>query len=286
MRNTLKSKNKVIIVTGLSGAGMTSALKIFEDLGYEAVDNLPYSLLQNIINQKFDGSFAIGIDVRSRDFDGKKLAEFIKKYKKSLRINLIYFDCDTDTIINRYKETRRPHPLKLDLPIKDIIKQERIWLEPLSKTCDHLIDTTHLNVINLKQILSGNFLIDKNLRLNIRILSFGYKYGIPREADMILDMRFLKNPFYLSSLKNLTGKDEKIIKFIENQDAFNFFFKTFIKLFKKIIPLFLNEGKNYVTIAFGCTGGIHRSVMIADRFSKAMKNKLVHIHVAHRDLKR
>ena len=286
MRNTLKSKNKVIIVTGLSGAGMTSALKIFEDLGYEAVDNLPYSLLQNIINQKFDGSFAIGIDVRSRDFDGKKLAEFIKKYKKSLRINLIYFDCDTDIIINRYKETRRPHPLKLDLPIKDIIKQERIWLEPLSKTCDHLIDTTHLNVINLKQILSGNFLIDKNLRLNIRILSFGYKYGIPREADMILDMRFLKNPFYLSSLKNLTGKDEKIIKFIENQDAFNFFFKTFIKLFKKIIPLFLNEGKNYVTIAFGCTGGIHRSVMIADRFSKAMKNKLVHIHVTHRDLKR
>tara|TARA_X000000950_G_scaffold271738_1_gene353292 strand:- start:4475 stop:5335 length:861 start_codon:yes stop_codon:yes gene_type:complete len=286
MRNTLKSKNRVIIVTGLSGAGMTSALKIFEDLGYEAVDNLPYSLLQNIINQKFDGSFAIGIDVRSRDFDGKKLAEFIKKYKKSLRINLIYFDCDTDIIINRYKETRRPHPLKLDLPIKDIIKQERIWLEPLSKTCDHLIDTTHLNVINLKQILSGNFLIDKNLRLNIRILSFGYKYGIPREADMILDMRFLKNPFYLSSLKNLTGKDEKIIKFIENQDAFNFFFKTFIKLFKKIIPLFLNEGKNYVTIAFGCTGGIHRSVMIADRFSKAMKNKLVHIHVAHRDLKR
>ena len=282
----MKSKNKVIIVTGLSGAGMTSALKIFEDLGYEAVDNLPYSLLQNIINQKFDGSFAIGIDVRSRDFDGKKLAEFIKKYKKSLRINLIYFDCDTDIIINRYKETRRPHPLKLDLPIKDIIKQERIWLEPLSKTCDHLIDTTHLNVINLKQILSGNFLIDKNLRLNIRILSFGYKYGIPREADMILDMRFLKNPFYLSSLKNLTGKDEKIIKFIENQDAFNFFFKTFIKLFKKIIPLFLNEGKNYVTIAFGCTGGIHRSVMIADRFSKAMKNKLVHIHVAHRDLKR
>mgnify|MGYP001257622641 FL=1 len=286
MRNTLKSKNKVIIVTGLSGAGMTSALKIFEDLGYEAVDNLPYSLLHNIINQKFDGSFAIGIDVRSRDFDGKKLAEFIKKYKKSLRINLIYFDCDTDIIINRYKETRRPHPLKLDLPIKDIIKQERIWLEPLSKTCDHLIDTTHLNVINLKQILSGNFLIDKNLRLNIRILSFGYKYGIPREADMILDMRFLKNPFYLSSLKKLTGKDEKIIKFIENQDAYNFFFKTFIKLFKKIIPLFLNEGKNYVTIAFGCTGGIHRSVMIADRFSKAMKNKLVHIHVAHRDLKR
>jgi len=282
----LKSKNKVIIVTGLSGAGMTSALKIFEDLGYEAVDNLPYSLLHNIINQKFDGSFAIGIDVRSRDFDGKKLAEFIKKYKKSLRINLIYFDCDTDIIINRYKETRRPHPLKLDLPIKDIIKQERIWLEPLSKTCDHLIDTTHLNVINLKQILSGNFLIDKNLRLNIRILSFGYKYGIPREADMILDMRFLKNPFYLSSLKKLTGKDEKIIKFIENQDAYNFFFKTFIKLFKKIIPLFLNEGKNYVTIAFGCTGGIHRSVMIADRFSKAMKNKLVHIHVAHRDLKR
>ena len=103
MMNTLKSKNRVIIVTGLSGAGMTSALKIFEDLGYEAVDNLPYSLLQNIINQKFDGSFAIGIDVRSRDFDGKKLAEFIKKYKKSLRINLIYFDCDTDIIINRYK---------------------------------------------------------------------------------------------------------------------------------------------------------------------------------------
>ena len=129
MRNTLKSKNKVIIVTGLSGAGMTSALKIFEDLGYEAVDNLPYSLLQNIINQKFDGSFAIGIDVRSRDFDGKKLAEFIKKYKKSLRINLIYFDCDTDIIINRYKESRRPHPLKLDISPRSFSSSLKIFFK-------------------------------------------------------------------------------------------------------------------------------------------------------------
>ncbi len=277
-------ENKVVIVTGLSGAGMTSALKIFEDLGYEAVDNLPYVLLHNIINKKFDGNFAIGIDIRSRDFNGKKLADSIKKYKNKLKIDLIFFDCEADVIVNRYKETRRPHPLKLDLPIKDIIKQERTWLEPLNKICDYYIDTTNLNAINLSQILTGNFSENKNSKLCLRILSFGYKYGIPREADMIMDMRFLKNPFYSSGLKKLTGKDQKVIKFIESQNSFNIFFENFSKLFKKITPMFLNEGKNHVTIAFGCTGGIHRSVMVAEKFSKEMDTKLIEIQLDHRDL--
>lgn len=281
-----KNKRKILIITGLSGAGKTSALKVFEDIGYEAVDNLPCSLIKYVINKNFKGNLAIGIDIRSRDFNGKKIANFILENKRNLEIELIYFDCEINILINRYKETRRPHPLKLELPIKDIIKQEIIWLDPLNKISDHYFDTTELNVPNLNSRIKSIFALNKEERLNVRVLSFGYKYGVPREADVITDMRFIKNPFYVSGLRELSGMDNEVIKYIEEQESFKLFFKDFLSLYKKIFPKFAKEGKNYLTIAFGCTGGIHRSVVMAEKFSKFINSESLTIHTDHRDLKK
>ena len=282
----MDEKSKLIIVTGLSGAGRSTALKIFEDLGYEAVDNLPFSLLPIITEKKLAGFFSFGIDVRSRDFNSKDISKFIKSNRKSFNIHLVYFDCESSTLIDRFKESRRPHPLKLDIPINDIIEQEKFWLKPLKEIADNIIDTTNLNLPNLRRILETNYSTSQQLKLNLRILSFGYKYGIPREADIVVDMRFIKNPFYIKELKKLTGKDRKVIKYISGQINFKNFYKLFLETHKIIIPAFLTEGKKFLTIAFGCTGGIHRSVMMAEKFSKDIFSKKIEVSLEHRDLKK
>lgn len=279
-------KKKVVILTGLSGAGRSTALKIFEDLGYDAVDNLPSSFIPLLLNKELKGHIAMGIDVRSREFNGKRIASFITKNKKNMKIELVFLDCDTDILINRYKESRRPHPLRLDIPIADTIKQERLWLDPLKKVADHKFDTSALTVPNLGKLLNSYFSTNKNLKLNLRILSFGYKYGVPRESDIIIDMRFIKNPYYVKNLKKLTGKDIKVIKYIEKQKSFIDFFEEFLNLQKKILPMFFSEGKKFLTIAFGCTGGIHRSVMTADRFYESIVSQDLKAFVEHRDLKK
>ena len=282
----MDEKSKLIIVTGLSGAGRSTALKIFEDLGYEAVDNLPFSLLPIITEKKLAGFFSFGIDVRSRDFNSKDISTFIKCNRKSFNIHLVYFDCESSTLIDRFKESRRPHPLKLDIPINDIIEQEKFWLKPLKEIADNIIDTTNLNLPNLRRILETNYSTSQHLKLNLRILSFGYKYGIPREADIVVDMRFIKNPFYIKELKKLTGMDRKVISYISGQINFKNFYKLFLETHKIIIPAFLTEGKKFLTIAFGCTGGIHRSVMMAEKFSKDIFSKKIEISLEHRDLKK
>ena len=277
---------EIVIITGLSGAGRTTALKIFEDLGYDAIDNLPSKMMSIIVNKSLNGLIAIGIDIRSREFDGKEISNFLIKSRQKSDIKIIFFDCESNVLINRYKESRRIHPLKLDIPIADTIKQERLWLEPLKKICDYNIDTSNLSVQDLNRTIHGYFSTkDKNL-LTIRILSFGYKFGIPRESDLVVDMRFLKNPFYERTLQNLTGKDEKVIKFVNNQKIFEVFFKKYFALFNSTASSFLKEGKKYLTIAFGCTGGIHRSVVMADIFYKTIDKTKFVAFIDHRDLKR
>ena len=282
----MDEKNKLIIITGLSGAGRSTALKIFEDLGYEAVDNLPFSLLPIITQKKLEGYFSFGIDVRSRDFNSKMIATFIQKNRKSLNIHLVYFDCESSILVDRFKESRRPHPLKLDIPINDIIEQEKFWLKPLKNISDNIIDTTNLNLPNLRRILEKEYSTNQNIKLNLRILSFGYKYGIPREADIVVDMRFIKNPYYIKELKKLTGKDRKVINYILRQSQFKKFYKLFLQTNKITIPSFLMEGKKFLTIAFGCTGGIHRSVMMAEKFSKDIFSKKIEVSLEHRDIKK
>ena len=280
------NNKKVIIVTGLSGAGRSTALKILEDLGYEAVDNLPLSLLSLVVNNGTKTNIAIGIDIRSRDFSGTEISKFIKKNRKNMNLELVFFECESEVLIDRYKATRRLHPLKLDIPIKDIIEQERTWLAPLKKIADYIVDSSNLELPALNNTLSSFFQVEKQSKLNIRVLSFGYKFGLPREADIVMDVRFIKNPYYIEKLKNLTGKDTPVINYLEEQKIYNSFLKKITSITLELFPVFKSEGKKYLTIAFGCTGGIHRSVAIADKFYNNISNAKFNVFIDHRDLKK
>ena len=257
---------KILIVTGLSGAGRTSALKILEDSGFEAIDNIPTSLLANIFEANIKTNLAVGIDIRSRDFDVKKISQLIKKKKEKVDISIVFFDCETTKLLNRFKESRRIHPLKLDLPMLEIIDRERDWLEPLKKISNHYVNTTDLSINLLRKKIKALFSKDINTKTTVRIISFGYKNGLPKEADFVFDMRFLRNPFYEKKLKNLTGKEKKIIEFVKNQKHFDLFFDKITNLFDKMLSGFKDEEKDYITVAFGCTGGIHRSVVCSEFF--------------------
>ena len=278
--------NRILIVTGLSGAGRTSALKILEDFGFEAIDNIPFFLLKNIIETKIKRNLAVGIDIRSRDFDAKKIISLINKKKKDVDISVVFFDCDNQKLINRYDESRRLHPLKLDLPMNDVIERERNWLEPLKRISRYYLDTTDLTINLLRKKIKALFHKNIKIKPTVRIISFGYKNGLPREADFVFDMRFLKNPFYVKRLKKLDGKNLKIITFVKNQALFMIFFDNIQIIVDKILNGFHEEGKDYITIAFGCTGGVHRSVVSAEYFhSFLQKKKEIDAFIDHRDLK-
>ena len=281
-----ESKYKILIVTGISGAGRSSALKIFEDMGFEAIDNLPTNLLSKVLDSKVKRNLAVGIDARSRDFDPKKVAKEIIKKKKSLNLSLIFFDCDNSNLLNRFKESRRLHPMKLDLPITEIIQKERSWIKPLLEINDYYIDTSKLTINLLRSQLQIFFNSRSNTKTQIRIISFGYKYGLPREADLIFDMRFIRNPFYEKKLRELDGKNNKVINFVKKQRYFKYFFDNLLILFKKTLEGFKEEGKDNITIAFGCTGGIHRSVVSSEYFYSEIKDKNLKVFVEHRDLKK
>ena len=283
----LEKKYKILIITGLSGAGRSTALKIFEDMGFEAIDNLPTSLLTKVITSKVKRNLAVGMDVRSRDFDPKKVAKEISGKKKKLNLSVLFFDCDNTNLLNRFKESRRVHPLNLDLPISEIIETERDWLKPILDINDHYIDTSKLTQNLLRNQMQTLFDTSTDLKTNIRIISFGYKYGLPREADIVFDMRFIKNPFYEKNLKNLNGKNKNVINFVKKQEYFDFFFDRLLTFFKKILEGFKKEGKDYITVAFGCTGGVHRSVVSSEQFCLLLnKNKKLRIFLEHRDLKK
>ncbi|MEL0246013.1 MAG: RNase adapter RapZ [Alphaproteobacteria bacterium] len=277
---------KILIVTGLSGAGRTSALKILEDLGFEAIDNIPTSLLINILETNINTNLAVGIDIRSRDFDAKKISQLIKNKKKKIDISIVFFDCETIKLLNRFKESRRIHPLKLDLPMIEIIDRERNWLEPLKKISNHYINTTDLSINLLRKKIKAIFNKDIKIKTTVRIISFGYKNGLPKEADFVFDMRFLRNPFYEKKLKSMNGKDKKIIEFVKNQEHFHLFFDRITNLFDRMLGGFKDEGKDYITVAFGCTGGVHRSVVSSEMFFSFLKlKKGIEVFIDHRDLK-
>ena len=277
---------KILIVTGLSGAGRTSALKILEDLGFEAIDNIPTSLLINILETNINTNLAVGIDIISRDFDAKKISQLIKNKKKKIDISTVFFDCETIKLLNRFKESRRIHPLKLDLPMIEIIDRERNWLEPLKKISNHYINTTDLSINLLRKKIKAIFNKDIKIKTTVRIISFGYKNGLPKEADFVFDMRFLRNPFYEKKLKIINGKNKKIIEFVKNQEHFHLFFDMITNLFDRMLGGFKDEGKDYITVAFGCTGGVHRSVVSSEMFFSFLKlKKGIEVFIDHRDLK-
>jgi UPF0042 nucleotide-binding protein len=268
---TAEAPQRVVMVTGLSGAGLSTALAVLEDLGYEAVDNLPLFLLEPLMTKADlrNRPLAVGIDGRTRDFTAERLLGEIHTLEKTAgrRIALVFVDCSDDVLARRFVETRRRHPLAADRPVRDGIARERALLEPLRGHADVMIDTTELATFQLRQLLAANFALQAQPDLQIFVTSFAYRRGIPREADLVFDVRFLRNPHYVEELRPLTGTDGAVAAYIENDPEFPRFFAHLTALLEPLLPRYRLEGKTYLTIAVGCTGGRHRSVFVAEKLA-------------------
>jgi UPF0042 nucleotide-binding protein len=282
---------RILLVTGLSGAGKSTALKTLEDLGWEVVDNLPLSLLDHLLSvppAKGDSRrrrpLAIGVDSRTRDFDARRIVEQIKRLSAdhAFPVETIYFDCAGAELLRRYSETRRRHPLAPDRPATDGIAAERELMEPLRRWADHVIDTTDTAPNALQQQVRERFGAASSAP-TLTIMSFGFSRGLPRHADTVFDVRFLRNPYWEDSLRDLTGHDRAVADYVAADEGYAAI-DGIEALLLALLPRYRAEGKSYVTVAFGCTGGRHRSVHVAERVAKRLREAGFSPTLEHRDL--
>ncbi len=280
-------RGRLLVVTGMSGAGRSTALKILEDMGYEAVDNLPLSLLSNLVGpQSSRPPLALGVDVRTRDFDVAALLAALDSLaiRHNLDLKVVFLDCEEDRLVRRYTETRRRHPLAGDRPVSDGIRLERHRVWPLRDRADLVIDTTALTPADLKRLLHGHFALDAAPGITLFVTSFSYRHGVPRDADLVFDVRFLRNPHYVPALRPLGGRDDAVGAFIEADPDFRPFFDRLCAWLAPLLPRYEQEGKSYLTISIGCTGGRHRSVYVAERLAAWLGTEGRPVGLAHRDL--
>jgi UPF0042 nucleotide-binding protein len=285
---------QVLLVTGMSGAGKTLALKNLEDLGYEAVDNIPLTLLPSLASPaqavlptpRVTRPVAIGVDIRTRDFTSDEVLQQLQDLvdKGEQNVKLLFLDCDDDELQRRYTETRRRHPLAQDRPVLDGIQQERRVISSLRDRADVLIDTTGRKQNALRQILKGYFALEHDLELTVFVTSFAFRGGLPREADLVFDVRFLRNPYYEEELRALTGLDTKVGDYISKDEGFTDFLNSLKSLLEPLLPRYVAEGKSYLTIAVGCTGGQHRSVFIATQLAGWLEGLKQKVRLGHREL--
>jgi UPF0042 nucleotide-binding protein len=289
MSNKESKVQKVILVTGMSGAGRSSALKVLEDLGYEAIDNLPLSLLPHLCDQipswKRQSPLAIGIDTRSYGFDLGPFQNLIQTLAATptVSVSLLYLDCDDDILLRRFTETRRRHPIG-ESSLPEAIAHERQLIDPLKSVADLVIDTSHLSMPSFGQMVRQHFSLDESLTLLIRLMSFSYRRGLPREADMVFDARFLSNPHYEKPIRALTGKDIAVGEFLTQDSNWQAVFEALQSIILHSLKGFRLTGRSYLTIACGCTGGQHRSVFLAEQLSKWLHNEGERVIIEHRDL--
>jgi UPF0042 nucleotide-binding protein len=281
-----------MLVTGLSGAGKSTALKTLEDLGWEVVDNFPLGLLEHLLSTPLgEGSarrarpLAIGIDSRTRDFDADRIVGQIRTLteEQAVPVETLFFDCAGTELLRRYSETRRRHPLAPDRPATDGIAAERELMAPLRSWADHVIDTTDTAPKELQQQVRQRF-APGGVSPTLTLLSFGFARGLPRNADLVFDMRFLRNPYWVDGLRDMTGLDAPVSHYIASDPAYGEAVQRIEDLLITLLPRYRDEGRSYVTVAFGCTGGRHRSVHIAERFAKRLREAGFSPTVEHRDL--
>jgi UPF0042 nucleotide-binding protein len=282
---------RLLLVTGLSGAGKSTALRTLEDIGWEVVDNLPLSLLEHLLSTPLaKGSarrrrpLAIGIDSRTRDFDAQRIVEQIKALAgdHEFPVETLFFDCAGSELVRRYSETRRRHPLAPDRPATDGIAAERELMAPLRRWADHVIDTTDTAPNALQQQIRDRFGTPADAP-TLTIMSFGFARGLPRNADNVFDMRFLRNPYWEDALRDLTGRDQAVADYIAGDEAYEAVSRI-EALLLSLLPRYREEGKSYVTVAFGCTGGRHRSVHVAERVVARLREAGFSPTLEHRDL--
>ena len=278
----------VVLVTGMSGAGKSTALKMLEDLGYEAIDNLPIRLLRRLLAPEDDrlSALAIDMDIRTRDFDAESfIAEMVLlAAREDLALDLVFLDCDDGVLRRRFTETRRRHPLARDRPVMDGIARERRLMLRLRDSADLVIDTSRLAIPEFRRLMTRRFALDAGPEMAVSVTSFSYRRGLPREADLVFDVRFLANPHYVERLRPRNGKDRQVAAHLEKDAAFGPFFESLTGMLRDLLPRYAKEGKSYLTIAIGCTGGRHRSVYVAERLARELGSDGRAVSVNHRDL--
>lgn len=284
--------DRVILVTGLSGAGKTSTLKALEDIGFEAIDNVPLGLIARLVGPAPSDptpaprDIAIGVDVRTRGFAVETFVGELDRLRATddIDVSVIFLDCAEEELQRRYAETRRRHPLAADLPLTDAIALERAALAPLIDRADVVLDTTDSILGDLKNRLKVHFSREPGRDLAIFVISFSYRHGLPRQADLVFDVRFLKNPHYDPLLRPLTGRDDAVARFIESDPGWNAFFQGLCTFLAPLLPRYRAEGKSYLTLALGCTGGRHRSVFTAERIAEWLMQQGLPARLTHREL--
>jgi len=286
-----ENKIKVVIITGLSGAGKTEALRYFEDAGYYCIDNLPSRLLLNLIDffserNRNINKIALAIDLRSGYFFDEIYKTLDKLKERNIEYKILFLESSKNVLRKRFSLTRRKHPLVEDGVLNDGIEKEIEKMHKLREISDFVLDTTLLSPKDLRiaiteQMMSG---VEKSNLLQIAVVSFGYQFGIPENSDIIIDVRFLPNPFYNDELREFNGKDKEVIDFVLSRDETKKFLLIFEEMLDFLIPNYITEGKSYLGIGVGCTGGKHRSVVIADKIYDYLKLKGYSVKIFHKDM--
>lgn len=283
----VRTKGRLVLVTGMSGAGRSLALKTFEDIGFDAVDNMPLALLWNLAAGRVTlaRDLAVGVDIRTPDFGvGSVVAEMDRVMAEGgIEVKLLFLDSSDEVLRRRFTETRRPHPLAVDRPVLDGIARERQLVAGLRERADLVIDTTELTPGDLRRVLSGHFDGVQPGQLTVFVTSFSYRNGVPREADLVFDVRFLANPHYRPELREKPGTAPEVGAYIAADPQFEPFYAALTGLLGVLMPGYVKEGKTYLTIAVGCTGGRHRSVYVAERLGGWLRRGSVKVDVGHRD---
>jgi UPF0042 nucleotide-binding protein len=285
------SNLRFVIVTGASGSGKTQALKCLEDLGFFCVDNLPPALLPKLTELCAQGgeevrNVALGIDIRERVFFEDFMSNLANLKEAGYQVELLFLEAQDEILVRRFSESRRPHPLLPEQPVIDGIRLERLRLFEVRSHADRIVDTSDFTVHDFKEWVTRYFSErDRGQRMKVAILTFGYKYGIPYEVDMVFDVRFLRNPHFVEALNPLTGEDEEVRQYVLETDEAKSFLSHLNKLFAFLLPLFEKENRSYLTIAIGCTGGRHRSVTIAVRLQEMLGELGYRVELRHREIR-
>jgi len=281
---------RFVIITGLSGSGKSTAIKALEDIGYFCVDNLPVILLPKFLELRLQApgeisKVAFVMDIREKGFLREYPRIFEELKKEGYLLETIFLECSDEILLRRFSETRRSHPLAEGKSVIEGIKLERESLSNLKSTADKVIDTSNYNVHQLKDAIYKYFSEVSSLKkMTINLLSFGFKYGLPYDADLTMDVRFLPNPYFVEELKNLTGENKEVSDYVLKRSETKKFIKKFYNLINFLIPLYENEGRVYLTIAIGCTGGKHRSVAIINELAKSLDKEKYMVSIRHRDI--
>jgi UPF0042 nucleotide-binding protein len=283
-----KKDTRFLIITGLSGSGKTVVSRFLEDLGYYCIDNLPTKLIPRFVDlwarkEVEIEKVALVVDIREAGF-AKEFPEVLQSIRKKVQPHLIFLEASDEVLFKRFSESRRPHPLASTKSVREGIVLERKRLAKIKNLADDVLDTSSTNVTELKEILTRQFMRKKGRSLQIVVVSFGYKYGIPLDSDLVFDTRFLPNPHYIDTMRDKTGRHKEVKEYVLQAKETQMFLIKLMKFVDYLIPKFEDEGKSYLTIAMGCTGGKHRSVVLSDQLMEHLKEQNYRVKTHHRDI--